>query len=154
MNKSWGYTVKDVSYKTSDELIRYLISTSGKGANLLLNIGPQPNGEIPAAALERLKAMGAWLRKYGDTIYGTTAGEIAAQDWGVTTRKGDRLFIHILSHKEKSLHLPLSREVTDAKLFDGDSSVRFEKDPDGKGITLLLDEIPSGTDYIIELKTR
>ncbi len=152
MNKSWGYTIKDTNYKSLGYLIRYLVSTSGKGANLLLNIGPQPNGEIPAAALERLKGMGEWLRKYGDTIYGTTAGDIAAQDWGVTTRKGDRLFVHIFDLKEKSLHLPLKCKVKSAKLFDSKTHVMFTQDADG--VILTFDTVPSGTDYIVELKTK
>ena len=152
MNKSWGYVVKDTNYKSLEYLIRYLVSTSGKGANLLLNIGPQPNGEIPAAALERLKGMGEWLRKYGDTIYGTTAGDIAAQEWGVTTRKGDRLFVHIFDLKEKSLHLPLKCAVKKAFVFDSNAPVQFVQN--AEGVTISFDEVPSGTDYIVELKTK
>ena len=152
MNKSWGYVVKDTNYKSLEYLIRYLVSTSGKGANLLLNIGPQPNGEIPAAALERLKGMGEWLRKYGDTIYGSTAGDIAAQDWGVTTRKGNRLFVHIFDLKEKSLHLPLKCAVKKAFVFDSNAPVQFVQN--AEGVTLSFDEVPSGTDYIVELKTK
>ena len=152
MNKSWGYVVKDTNYKRLEYLIRYLVSTSGKGANLLLNIGPQPNGELPAPALERLKGMGEWLRKYGDTIYGTTAGDIAAQDWGVTTRKGNRLFVHIFELKEKSLHLPLKCAVKKAFVFDSNAPVQFVQN--AEGVTLSFDEVPSGTDYIVELKTK
>ena len=152
MNKSWGYVVKDTNYKSLEYLIRYLVSTSGKGANLLLNIGPQPNGEIPAAALERLKGMGEWLRKYGDTIYGSTAGDIAAQDWGVTTRKGNRLFVHIFDLKEKSLHLPLKCAVKKTFVFDSNAPVQFVQN--AEGVTLSFDEVPSGTDYIVELKTK
>ena len=152
MNKSWGYVVKDTNYKSLEYLIRYLVSTSGKGANLLLNIGPQPNGELPAPALERLKGMGEWLRKYGDTSYGTTAGDIAAQDWGVTTRKGNRLFVHIFELKEKSLHLPLKCAVKKAFVFDSNAPVQFVQN--AEGVTLSFDEVPSGTDYIVELKTK
>ena len=61
MNGSWGYRMRDQNYKSVDELIRYLVSTAGRDANLLLNVGPQPDGNIPAAALERLAAMGEWL---------------------------------------------------------------------------------------------
>ena len=152
MNKSWGYVVKDTNYKSLEYLIRYLVSTSGKGANLLLNIGPQPNGELPTAALERLKGMGEWLRKYGDTIYGTTAGDIPAQDWGVTTRKGDRLFVHIFDLNEKTLYLPLEMQVVAAKVFDGGKAISFTQSKEG--ITLSFDEVPSGTDYIVELTTE
>lgn len=153
MNKGWGYEVDDTVYKSTEELIRYLVSTSGKGANLLLNIGPQPNGELPATSLERLKEMGEWLSKYGDSIYGTTAGDIPAQEWGVTTRKGNRLFVHIFNLKAKELHLPLACKVVKAYTFDGKQTIEFAKHKEG-GITLNLNEIPSGTDYIVELITK
>ena len=152
MNKGWGYEVDDTTYKSTEELIRYLVSTSGKGANLLLNIGPQANGELPAEALKRLKDMGEWLRKYGDTVYGTTSGDIKAQDWGVTTRKGNRLFIHIFDLKAKELQLPLACKVTKAFVFENKSEVKFTKGENG--VTLHFDTEPSGTDYIIELITE
>ena len=152
MNKSWGYSVADTDYKSLEYLIQYLVSTAGKGANLLLNIGPQPNGELPAASLERLKGMGEWMRKYGETIYATTAGDIPAQDWGVTTRKGDRLFVHIFNLKEKSLNLPLQCAVESAHSFDSKAPVKFTTT--ANGVTLTFDEAPSGTDYIVELKTK
>lgn len=112
MNGMWGYKVKDQNYKSSKELIRLLVRTAGKGANLLINIGPQPNGEIPELALDRLKAMGEWLRKYGETIYGTTAGDIMTAEWGTTTRKGDKLYIHILTdNMPQFITLPLKQRV-------------------------------------------
>ena len=66
MNGMWGYKVEDTDYKDSRTLVRYLVKTAGMGANLLLNIGPQPNGELPAVSLERLKDMGKWLRANGE----------------------------------------------------------------------------------------
>ena len=132
--------------------MRYLVSTSGKGANLLLNIGPQPNGELPAEALVRLKQMGEWLRKYGDSVYGTTAGDIPAQEWGVTTRKGERLFVHIFDLKGKELQLPLSCKVVKAYTFEDKKGVEFVQS-DG-GVTLKFDTVPSGIDYIVELVTE
>lgn len=87
MNGMWGYKIIDQNYKSAHTLIQYLVGAAGKGANLLLNIGPQPNGELPAAALSRLKEIGSWLQKYGETIYGTTAGDVPTKPWGVTTQK-------------------------------------------------------------------
>ena len=152
MNGMWGYKVADQNYKSTEYLIRYLVSIACKGANLLLNIGPQPNGELPATALARLKEMGEWLRKYGDSVYGTTAGDIQAQEWGVTTRKGNRLFVHIFDLKEKELTLPLTCKVTKAYTFEDKKAVAFEKN-DG-GIILKFDAVPSGIDYIVELITE
>ena len=152
MNGMWGYKVADQNYKSTEYLIRYLVSIACKGANLLLNIGPQPNGELPATALARLKEMGEWLSKYGDSVYGTTAGDIQAQEWGVTTRKGNRLFVHIFDLKEKELTLPLTCKVTKAYTFEDKKDVAFEKN-DG-GIILKFDAVPSGIDYIVELITE
>lgn len=152
MNGMWGYKIIDQNYKSADTLIRYLVSTSGKGANLLLNIGPQPNGELPAAALERLKAIGEWTNRYGETIYGTTAGDIPAQEWGVTTRKGDRLFLHIFNLDAKELHLPLQGKVKKAFVYDTQKPLKMKRTKEG--ITLLFDEVPTGTDYIVELNLR
>lgn len=152
MNGMWGYKVADQEYKSTEYLVRYLLSIACKGANLLLNIGPQPNGELPAEALDRLKEMGEWLRKYGDSVYGTTAGDIQAQEWGVTTRKGNRLFVHIFDLKSKELQLPLTCKVTKAYTFEDKKDVQFEKNENG--VALKFDTVPSGIDYIVELITE
>ena len=151
MNGMWGYKITDQEYKSTDELIRLLVRTAGKGANLLLNIGPQPNGELPATALQRLKEMGAWLRANGESIYGTTAGDIEEQPWGVTTRKDETLYLHILQCEGNTLHLPLTCKVKSATLLHG-RSVKFKQTK--TGITLLFDEQPTGVDYIVKLITK
>lgn len=152
MNGMWGYKLVDQDYKSAETLLRLLICTSGKGANLLLNVGPQPNGQIPAVAIERMKKMGEWLRANGETIYGTTAGDIPAQEWGVTTRKGERLFVHILNCNEKELLLPLDCKVKKAFTFADKQPVKFKKTKEG--VRLMFDEVPTGIDYIVELITK
>ena len=152
MNGMWGYKIIDQNYKSPETLIRYLVSTSGKGANLLLNIGPQPNGELPAAALDRLKALGDWTSRYGETIYGTIAGDISAQEWGVTTRKGDRLFVHIFNLDVQELFLPLECKVKKAFVYDTRQSIKMKQGKEG--VTLFFDQIPTGVDYIVELETK
>lgn len=154
MNGMWGYKIADQDYKTVDELIKYLVGTAGKGANLLMNIGPQPNGELPAIALDRLKGMGEWLQKYGETIYGTTAGDVAVQDWGVTTRKGDRLFVHIFNKDLKSLYLPISCKVKVAKEFLSGVTVKFEQWKHGVQLQLPQGIDTNGPDLVIELTTK
>ena len=151
MNGMWGYKITDQNYKTTDELIRLLVRTSGKGANLLLNIGPQPNGELPATALNRLKEIGTWLRANGESIYGTTAGDIDEQPWGVTTRKGEILYLHILNLDSTTLDLPLSLKVKSATLLNG-SPVKYKKTK--TGITISLDQKPTEVDHIIRLTTK
>lgn len=152
MNGMWGYKVVDQNYKSVETLIRYLVSAAGKGANLLLNVGPQPNGELPAVAVERMKAMGEWLAKNGETVYGTEAGDIAEQEWGVTTRKGDRLFVHIFESEADSILLNLECEVLSAKLFGSDEQVAFERTNDG--VVLKTGSVSGSIDHIIEVVTK
>ena len=120
MNGMWGYKVTDQNYKSTDEIIRLLVNTSGKGANLLLNIGPQPNGELPSLALDRLKHLGEWMTTYGETLYGTKAGPVKPSEWGATTEKDGVIYIHICPKPSTQLPthiiIPLERKpkaVTD-----------------------------------------
>lgn len=149
MNGMWGYKITDQDYKSTEELIRLLVRTSGKGANLLLNIGPQPNGELPATALLRLKEMGEWLRENGESIYGTTAGDIEEQPWGVTTRKENVLYLHILNLDKDQLVLPKKYKVKSATILDGSKKVEVIS---RKAETVLkFGEVPSGVDYIVKI---
>lgn len=157
MNGMWGYKITDQNYKSTSELIQLLARTAGKGANLLLNIGPQHNGELPATALSRLSEIGEWLKVNGESIYGTTRGDIDAQPWGVTTRKGDVLYVHVLNLQETNLTLQLKCKVKSAILLDG-TPVKYSVKKDSKtkinNVTLTLDGVPAGPDYIIKLTTR
>lgn len=155
MNGMWGYKVIDQDYKPTRQLIHYLVNTAGKGANLLLNIGPQPNGELPQTAVSRLKEMGEWMNTYGATIRGTTAGDVPPQHWGATTRRGEQLFVHILDYDRRELFLPLDCRVTKATVFPTGERVGLTKT--ATGYVLTLPEVPSATaaaDYVVELITR
>ena len=149
MNGMWGYKIIDQNYKSPEALIRYLVSTSGKGANLLLNIGPQPNGELPAVAVQRMKEMGEWMAQYGETIYGTRGGDVEPHPWGVSTRKENRLFIHVLDLQDKSLYVPLKAKVKKAVQFVDGTPVSFVQDKEG--VLLKFPKVPTETDYVIEL---
>ena len=152
MNGMWGYKVIDQNYKSVSELIRLLVGAAGKGANLLLNIGPMPDGELPAPSLDRLKGMGQWLDKYGETIYGTVAGDVPTRTWGVTTRKGDRLFVHIMSLSDNSLFLPVKAKVRKALDYETKKPLRFTQTEDG--VLVHLGQVPQGVDHIVELQTK
>lgn len=153
MNGMWGYKIIDQDYKTVPQIIHLLIKAAGMGANLLLNIGPQPNGELPATALDRLEGIGKWMDKYGETFYATTAGDFEAQEWGTSTRKGNKLYIHVLNKSSEEINLPIKAKIKKAVSFDNRDKVKFKNNKQG-GATLYLPEIPDDTiDYIIELET-
>lgn len=151
MNGMWGYKITDQNYKSTKTLIHYLVKAAGKDANLLMNIGPQPDGCLPQVAVERLKEMGEWMKTYGETIYGTRGGCVAPHPWGVTTQKGDRLFVHILDLQDKALFLPLEgQKVKRAMDFASRQALKFKR-VDG-GIVLQLDEVPTEVDKVVELQ--
>lgn len=151
MNGMWGYKITDQNYKSTKTLIHYLVKAAGKDANLLMNIGPQPDGCLPQVAVERLKEMGEWMQTYGETIYGTRGGCVAPHPWGVTTQKDDRLFVHILDLQDKALFLPLEgQKVKRAMDFASRQALKF-KCVDG-GIVLQLDEVPTEVDKVVELQ--
>lgn len=151
MNGMWGYKITDQNYKSTKTLIHYLVKAAGKDANLLMNIGPQPDGCLPQVAVERLKEMGDWMKTYGETIYGTRGGCVDPHPWGVTTQKGDRLFVHILDLQDKVLFLPLEgQKVKRAMDFASRQALKFKR-VDG-GIVLQLDEIPTEVDKVVELQ--
>ena len=150
INDHWGYSITDSNYKTPKELIQMLVRAAGKNANLLLNVGPEPGGALPSLALDRLKAIGEWMNKYGETIYGTRGGIVAPHDWGVSTQRGNKLYIHILNCMDSSLFVPLgNHKVKSALVYATGKPVNYTKT--GNGITLNLGAIPTDIDYIIAL---
>src|SRR5207237_236702 len=101
MNNSWGFNITDTHFKSVHDLIGYLVRAAGSDANLLLNIGPRPDGTIQPEAAQRLRDVGRWLATYGGSIYGTRAGPVPPRGWGVTTRRADTVLVHVLSWPDR-----------------------------------------------------
>ena len=141
MNESWGFNITDTKFKSVRQLIGYLVRAAGQGANLLLNIGPRPDGTIQPEAVDRLVALGSWLDRYGASIYATRAGPIPPRPWGVTTRRGDTVFVHVLDWPDQALALPsLGRRVARARMLVGGEAVPVSET--AAGITLTLPSAP------------
>lgn len=154
INDSWGFNIKDDRHKSKKALVQYLVKAAGYGANFLLNVGPMPNGQIQPEHAQRLREVGSWLKEYGETIYGTKGGPLTPRDWGVTTMKGNKIYIHILDWSDESLVLPSwGKKVKSAKMFKSKIPVKFTDNE--FGITLKipktsLDEI----DTVVELELK
>ena len=150
MNNTWGYRITDKSYKNGDEIIRTLVRTAGRNGNLLINVGPRPDGCLPSEAVERLHTLGEWMHQNGESIYGTRGGIIAPHDWGVTTQRDNTLYIHILNLKDNALYLPLNgKRVKQVRMFSDKSKLRYTAT--GDGITIQLQEVPTAVDTILEI---
>jgi alpha-L-fucosidase len=126
INNSWGFNLKDNSHKSTKDLIQYLVKAAGYGANFLLNVGPMPNGKIQPEHEQRLNEVGEWLSQHGESIYGTKQGPLTARDWGVTTQKGNTVFVHILKWHDEVLTIPQwGKKVKTAKLFPSGTNLKF-----------------------------
>ena len=105
INGSWGFNLQDRKHKSDKELIHYLIKAAGYGSNLLLNVGPMPNGQIQSKHQKSLKLIGSWLKQNGKTIYNTKKGPIPPNDDFVSTQNGKTIFIHVLNPEINLLHM-------------------------------------------------
>ena len=151
LNENWGFNIGDSNYKSAAELERRLVRAAGNNSNLLMNIGPYPNGEIDPQFVTRLQAVGEWISRYGDSIYGTRGGPIPPGDWGVTTQKENKIYVHVLNWNAPLLALaPLNAKVTTARTLVGDSPIEFTQKPDGM-IVKLPPATAEETDRVVVL---
>ena len=152
MNGMWGFKIADQNYKSVDDCIRLIVEATGKNANLLLNIGPQPDGELPTLALDRLKGIGKWMTRYGETIYGTTVSGLPQQDWGISLKKDNKIYLHILNHNTLEISLPISQKIKSVYSFDGNAQLIFRKNKEGIVLTLPPLKDTADNIFVIELK--
>src|SRR5205823_182898 len=94
INDTWGFKKDDHNWKSPQDLIRKLVDITSKGGNYLLNVGPTAEGVIPQPSVERLEAMGAWVGRNGESLYGTRPGPLPRLDWCRTTRRDDTIYLH------------------------------------------------------------
>jgi alpha-L-fucosidase len=93
INDTWGFKSDDHNWKSPAELVRKLVDTASKDGNYLLNVGPTAEGVIPQPSVERMRALGEWLRRNGEAVYGTRAGPLQGVDNVRTTRHGSKLYL-------------------------------------------------------------
>lgn len=150
MNGMWGYKVADTNYKSTAELVELLVRCAAKGSNLLLNVGPQPNGELPQQALDRLKGIGDWMELYGETIYGSKAGLIDEQPWGVSTTKEEKLYLHLFEDV-KQLSIKLPQKPTQVVDYITRQPIAYTRQDNGEWQMTI--HRPEGViDYVIEIE--
>ncbi len=148
---SWGYNIKDNAYQSSGELLHMLIRAAGYGGNLLLNVGPMPNGKIQPEHIERLAQMGNWMNRYGYTIYETKGGFIRPQKWGAVTQKGNVYYIHVLNKENDKLILDFPGKIKSARLLNIDQKLLWKQDKKTKQVSFDMNFPLDGVDTIIEV---
>ncbi|MBK9169569.1 MAG: alpha-L-fucosidase [Bryobacterales bacterium] len=132
-NDSWGYNKYETVFKTERDLIRMLVEVVSKGGNLLLNVGPMPDGRIQDEFVTRLNAIGRWMRVNQESIYGTTASPFAHLPfYGRATVKGQALYLHVFQWPaDGRLRVPgLKNNIVRARLL-ADPAARLTTERDG-----------------------
>jgi alpha-L-fucosidase len=135
INGTWGYMSRDKDFKSASTLITNLIKCVSGGGNYLLNVGPDALGRIPEPEVERLLAIGAWLKVNGDAIYGTTGSPFnQVLPFGYATQKPGKIFLEVTQWPANGiLHVPLGNTIENAYLMaDPDNSLQT------KGSTIYL----------------
>jgi alpha-L-fucosidase len=153
----WGFNRYETEFHSAPQLIRQLIEIVSKGGNLLLNVGPRPDGRIQDDFAARLREIGSWLKTNGEAIYGTTASVFERLPFfGRCTVKGQTLYIHVMGWPaDKTVRLPgLKTEVKKAYLLTGPGRpLTFRRD--GSDVVLTLpdrERDPAATVVTVELQ--
>ncbi|SEC72270.1 alpha-L-fucosidase [Maribacter dokdonensis] len=154
MAKTWGFDLNDKKYKTTKQLVHFLVKAAGKNGNLLLNVGPMPNGEIQPEFVTTLGEMGEWTSKYGESIYGTRGNVVVSQKWGTVTQKDKTLYVHVLNAPQEPYVFisELKAKVVLANTFDG-KIVKFKQMKEGIFLYVDTDKM-SAIDEIIKLTIK
>lgn len=149
MNNSWGFNLQDKQYKSVRTLIQYLVKAAGHNSNFLLNVGPMPDGRIQPEFIATLNEIGKWMSKYGETIYGTRGGPVPPKTWGVTTQKGNKIYMHILNPEDNNILIPdIGKKIKSITAFSAGIKLKFKQDNFGISISIPK-EIMDNTDTIL-----
>ncbi len=152
IGRQWAWK-PDEEVKSLEQCLHTLVRTAGGDGNLLFNVGPAPDGRIEPLQVERLKEMGQWLQKYGHTIYGTRGGPFKPTDWGVSTRKGHTVFLHILKWHGSSPKIVIPDpgvEVKSCRLVTG-GDLKMAKQ-DGGVVIEFAKEVLQPVNTIVEIE--
>lgn len=155
MNDTWGYNISDHHYKSVKQIIHLLVGAAGRNTNLLLNVGPMPTGEIQRQFVDTLAAAGKWLQQYGASIYNTRGKLMPPQQWGVATRNGKHIYLHILQAPGTPfILLPgFNETIASVEIMGTGKKLKWSKVPEG---VFIYPEYPAeGTiDHVIQVMVK
>jgi alpha-L-fucosidase len=130
VNDNWGYFAGDNNHKSVRQIVRMFAETIGMGGNMLLDIGPYADGSLQLEQVDRLKGLGAWIRKHGEAVYGTVAGLPPGLFYGASTFSKDRKTLYLFSFDPPQDQIAvkgLLSEVKRATVLGSDTPMPFKK---------------------------
>ena len=148
---TWAYDITKQEFRSSDEVVAMIARASSRGANLLLNVGPDGSGRFPRRAVETLSGVGEWMAVNGESIYGTVAGGVGLAKDVVSTRKGNALYLHFLNPKVAEFTFKADGGVAEAKCLDGRCEARVKTAPTGESTVSIRRPAGYGHDVVVKL---
>lgn len=155
-NDSWGYTSHDKNFKSPKEIIHLLVQSSAKGGNLLLNVGPKPDGTMPVESVSALETVGAWIDRNAEAIYATTHSPFPDLTWGTCTARHGTLYFHVFKWPENNrLFIPwFSDEIASVRFLVSGQDIPYESVP-GVGLYLKIPcSMPDPLNTVIKVQYR
>ncbi|HEX5790481.1 MAG TPA: alpha-L-fucosidase [Luteolibacter sp.] len=147
----WAWGGANDGVKTLEACLRMLVLGNGGDGNILLNVGPTPEGIIAPEQANRLKDVGDWLAKYGESLMETRGGPYKPTSDFACTRKGKSIYLHFLKRDGASIKLPtLAAKVVSATVLTG-GDVKVDQAADGLTLTLTPKD-PKEFDVIVKLE--
>ena len=147
----WAWGGANDGVKSTAECLQMLINAAGGDGNVLLNVGPRPDGVIDPEQANRLKDIGAWLAKNGESIYGTRGGPWKPKNGITSTRNGNQVFIHVMHSDAGRIELPaLPAEIKSASLLNGDKVECSQKD--GRLVVAIPPASLDAIDTVVKLE--
>jgi alpha-L-fucosidase len=150
---SWGFNTTQ-RLMSAEDVIKMLVNVVGRGGNVLLNVGPDRDGVIPPSHVEILMQVGVWLKKHGESIYGTRPGPFQPVDGRYCcTSKGDAIYVHVLDRSQEMTLPPLARQIECASLLSNNTEVPFTQSSDQINLT-IPSEKPDGPCAVVKLTLK
>ena len=157
MNDHWGYAAKDTNWKSTEQLLGMLVGCAARGNNLLLNVGPDREGRIPAESVKRLQEIGKWLSVNGEAIYGT---ECELPNWwdnsamGMLTTKGDKVYACIKAWPDdgRAVMTRIANEIKSATILSTGQQLDVRREGRRVIITGLPVQMPEAWYTVIKME--
>lgn len=160
IGESWAWRPDDVDFKPARQLAEYMVEVVSRGGNLLLGLAVKADGTLPAGQVSRIKSLGSWLASHGESLYGTEPGPATIEFHGPVTRRGNRLYLHLVMVPVERIvvrGLPV-RRIADIRLLGSEESLSYsinievhqnETDPDLTGEVIIT--FPGPTEALIDV---
>ena len=153
INDTWAYNKNDHNFKSEQTLIRSLVEVASRGGNFLLNVGPQPDGQIQPEFQQRLRAIGDWLTLNGDSIYGTTYGPVQGVAGMRTTANHKTIYVHVFDWPASPVSISgIEDRIMSARLLANGKPLTFRQNKETVEIDIPA-QAPDPNVSVIALET-